>query len=65
MKSGSLNLLEPSGPLQAFKGIALPFTHEFLIFLLFIFTHIPLYAHFLSYLIFSVYHLHTVLACSV
>ena len=24
MKSGSLNLLEPSGPVQAFKGIALP-----------------------------------------
>jgi hypothetical protein len=30
LKSGSLKLLEPSGPLQAFNGIALPFTvvHE-------------------------------------
>ena len=26
MKSGSLKLLEPSGPLQACNGIALPFT---------------------------------------
>jgi hypothetical protein len=26
MKSGSLNLLEPSGPVQACNGIALPFT---------------------------------------
>jgi len=25
MKSGSLNLLEPSGPVQACNGIALPF----------------------------------------
>jgi len=25
MKSVSLNLLEPSGPVQAYKGIALPF----------------------------------------
>jgi hypothetical protein len=25
MKSGNLNLLEPSGPLQAYNGIALPF----------------------------------------
>ena len=25
LKSGSLNLLEPSGPLQALSGIALPF----------------------------------------
>ena len=25
MKSGNLNLLEPSGPLQACKGTALPF----------------------------------------
>jgi hypothetical protein len=24
MKSGSLNILEPSGPLQAYTGIALP-----------------------------------------
>ena len=24
LKSGSLNLLEPSGPVQAFNGIALP-----------------------------------------
>jgi hypothetical protein len=24
LKSGSLNLLEPSGPVQAFKGIAVP-----------------------------------------
>jgi hypothetical protein len=24
LKSGSLNLLEPSGPVQAFTGIALP-----------------------------------------
>ena len=27
LKSGSLNLLEPSGPVQACNGIALPFTH--------------------------------------
>jgi hypothetical protein len=27
MKSGSLNLLEPSGPVKACNGIALPFTH--------------------------------------
>jgi len=26
LKSGSLNLLEPSGPLQACNGFALPFT---------------------------------------
>jgi hypothetical protein len=26
LKSGSLNLLEPSGPVKAFNGIALPFT---------------------------------------
>jgi len=26
MKSGNLNFLEPSGPLQAFNGTALPFT---------------------------------------
>jgi len=26
MKSGNLNFLEPSGPLQACNGIALPFT---------------------------------------
>jgi hypothetical protein len=26
-KSGSLNLLEPSGPVQAYNGIALPFYH--------------------------------------
>jgi hypothetical protein len=26
MKSGNLNFLEPSGPLQACDGIALPFT---------------------------------------
>ena len=26
LKSGSLNLLEPSGPVQACNGIALPFT---------------------------------------
>jgi hypothetical protein len=26
LKSGSLNLLEPSGPAQACNGIALPFT---------------------------------------
>jgi hypothetical protein len=28
MKSGSLNLLEPSGPVQACNGIALPFTKK-------------------------------------
>jgi len=27
LKSGSLNLLEPSGPVQACNGIALPFLH--------------------------------------
>jgi hypothetical protein len=27
LKSGSLNLLEPSGPVQAWNGIALTFTH--------------------------------------
>ena len=27
MKSGNLNFLEPSGPLQAFNGTALPFYH--------------------------------------
>ena len=27
LKSGSLNLLEPSGPVQACNGIALPFTN--------------------------------------
>jgi hypothetical protein len=26
MKSGNLNFLEPSGPLQAYNGTALPFT---------------------------------------
>jgi len=29
LKSGSLNLLEPSWPLQACNGIALPFTKDF------------------------------------
>jgi len=29
LKSGSLNLLEPSGPVQACNGIALPFPHLF------------------------------------
>ena len=29
LKSGSLNLLEPSGPVQACNGIALPFTNMF------------------------------------
>ena len=29
LKSGSLNLLEPSGPVQACNGIALPFTKTF------------------------------------
>jgi len=29
LKSGSLNLLEPSGPVQACNGIALPFTFAF------------------------------------
>jgi hypothetical protein len=28
LKSGSLNLLEPSGPVQACNGIALPFFIE-------------------------------------
>jgi hypothetical protein len=28
LKSGSLNLLETSRPVQACKGIALPFTHR-------------------------------------
>jgi hypothetical protein len=28
LKSGNLNLLEPSGPLQACNGIALPFTEK-------------------------------------
>ena len=28
LKSGSLNLLETSGPVQACNGIALPFTNE-------------------------------------
>ena len=28
LKSGSLNLLEPSGPVQACNGIALPFTES-------------------------------------
>ena len=27
LKSGSLNLLEPSGPVQACNGITLPYTH--------------------------------------
>jgi len=30
LKSGSLNLLEPSGPVQACNGIALPFTSSFI-----------------------------------
>ena len=30
LKSGSLNLLEPSGPVQACNGIALPFTFTLL-----------------------------------
>jgi len=30
LKSGSLNLLEPSGPVQACNGIALPFTFTFI-----------------------------------
>jgi hypothetical protein len=29
MKSGNLNLLKPSGPLQAFNGTALPFFINF------------------------------------
>jgi len=29
LKSGSLNLLEPSGPVQACNGIALPFLSVF------------------------------------
>jgi len=28
LKSGSLSLLEPSGPVQACNGIALPFNYE-------------------------------------
>jgi len=31
LKSGSLNLLEPSGPVQACNGIALPFTLPYLL----------------------------------
>jgi hypothetical protein len=30
LKSGSLNLLEPSGPAKACNGIALPFTDYYL-----------------------------------
>jgi len=29
MKSGNRNFLEPSGPLQACNGTALPFTNQF------------------------------------
>jgi hypothetical protein len=29
LKSGSLNLLEPSGPVKACNGIALPFMYSF------------------------------------
>jgi hypothetical protein len=29
LKSGSLNLLEPSGPVQACMGIVLPFLHKY------------------------------------
>ena len=29
MKSGNLNIMEPSGPLQACNGTALPFTFTF------------------------------------
>jgi len=29
MKSGNLNFLQPSGPLQAWNGIALPFAQKF------------------------------------
>ena len=38
LKSGSLNLLEPSGPVQACNGIALPFpfTYIFLVYLQFL-----------------------------
>jgi hypothetical protein len=32
MKSGSLNLLEPSGPLKAYNGTALPLPLPFLLF---------------------------------
>jgi hypothetical protein len=48
MKSGSLNLLKPSGPVQAYNGIALPLTfylHLKLVLLIlsgFYFDH-PLY----------------------
>jgi len=35
LKSGSLNLLESSGPIQACNGIALPFTVLILLILLF------------------------------
>jgi len=41
LKSGSLNLLEPSGPVQACNGIALPLPFT----LSFSFTHL----HFLSF----------------
>ena len=30
LKSGSLNLLEPSGPVHACNGIALPFTYSYM-----------------------------------
>ena len=36
MKSGNLNFLEPSGPLQAYNGTALPFIGGMLV--LFIYT---------------------------
>jgi len=37
LKSGSLNLLEPSGPVQACNGIALPFY----VFLLYVYVWLP------------------------
>ena len=39
LKSGSLNLLEPSGHVQAFNGIALPFTCRHTIYMLFLRIH--------------------------
>jgi len=33
LKSGSLNLLEPSGPVQAYNGMALPLPYQLLVVL--------------------------------
>ena len=40
MKSGNLNFLEPSGPLQAYNGTALPFTFIYVYIYIYIYIYI-------------------------